>query len=109
MTFFMKGSGTFTSNKRAASFHPVGTAIPVGDLTHLILLEPEFGPVLPEVFRVAGHHVRPRELQLGLAGHAGLPGDELGDGHRLPDLLPVPVEDGNLSEVKARGLNMYLY
>ena len=85
----------------------VGTAIPVCNLTHLILLEPEFGPELPEVLRVAGHHVRPRELQVGLAGHAGLPGDELGDGQRLPDLLPVPVEDGSLSKVQARCLNIY--
>ena len=57
---------------------------------------------------MAGHHVGPRELQVGLAGHAGLPGHELGDGHRLPDLLPVPVEDGNLSKVQARGLNISL-
>ena len=64
--------------------------------TYLILLKSELGPVFPQVLGVAGHHVGLRALQVGLAGHVGLPGDELGHGHGLGDLLAVPVEDGNM-------------
>ena len=50
---------------------------------------------------MAGHHVGLGKLHLGLAGPPHLCGDELVDGPGLAELLPVPVQHGDLSEGRA--------